>query len=82
MGAPRVALDTQFLARARGRNTFPPNAMASTEELIEAVRHHRVLYDTCHPDYLKMACKDEIWREISALYNLKMVTVLPYDKHH
>lgn len=45
--------------------------MSSTEQLIEAVRHQRVLYDTSHPDYMRGTYKDELWADIALSLQLK-----------
>ena len=45
--------------------------MSSTEELIEAVHHQTVLYDTSHPDYMRGTYKDEIWAHIACILQLK-----------
>ena len=45
--------------------------MSFTEELIEAVRHERVLYVTSHPDYTRGTYMDEIWATIASTLQLK-----------
>ena len=49
---------TQFSAQSGTGITMP-----SSEELIEAVRPKKVLYDTTHPDYMMLSYKDNIWNE-------------------
>lgn len=38
---------------------------AMEEKLIEAVRDRNILYDTSHPDYMKIKIKLKIWDEIA-----------------
>ncbi|KAG7171193.1 putative Alcohol dehydrogenase transcription factor Myb/SANT-like-containing protein 20 [Homarus americanus] len=47
------------------------STMASSEELIEAVRSERVLYDTRHCDYMKSKLKDGIWERIAEALQYK-----------
>lgn len=45
--------------------------MAIEENLIEAVRHHKVLFDTSHADYMKAKLKNKIWEKIAEELKLK-----------
>lgn len=38
--------------------------MGKTEQLIELVRNHRILYDLAHEDYRNIRKKDNIWDQI------------------
>lgn len=43
------------------------HTMSPTEELIEAVRQHKVRYNTTHPEYMKESFKGEIWTDIVSI---------------
>lgn len=43
----------------------------NTDELIDLVRKHAVLYDVSHPDYVKMRLKADIWTRIAKKLNMK-----------
>lgn len=40
-------------------------------KLIEAVRGRLVLYDTSHPDYLKVKFKSQVWEEVAKEIDMK-----------
>lgn len=41
------------------------------EKLIEAVRPHKILYDTSHADYVKTKLKNDLWDKIADGLELK-----------
>ncbi|KAF0749181.1 MADF domain-containing protein [Aphis craccivora] len=41
------------------------------EKLIEAVRPHKILYDTSHADYMKSKLKNDLWDKIADDLELK-----------
>jgi len=41
------------------------------EKLIEAVRSHKILYDTSHSDYMKTKLKNDLWDKIADELELK-----------
>jgi len=41
------------------------------EKLIEAVRPHKILYDTSHSDYMKTKLKNDLWDKIADELELK-----------
>ena len=39
--------------------------MSTTEQLIEEVKLHNILFDLSHPDYKNIKKKDEVWEQMA-----------------